>query len=419
MNPRALWESLAQNPTVLAIWAARIVGVGVLTALLGYALRRLGRARDRLASFFQRALHRRGGGLVERSADILYRAVRTLLGVVRVAVSLGVVYLWLASVTIILDPSRRLFVLVVAPLVSAFETVGTAAVDFIPHLMMLVVIVAVARFATRMTHVFADAVTEGDIELSWLDADAVEPTRRLVTIAIWLLALVMGAPYLPGSHSRAFQGIGLAVGVLVSLGSGSAAGNLLAGLVLMYARVFRPGDRIKIGETVGDVVALGAFTTRLRTIKDEEIVIPNSIVQQSAVTNFSRYAREAGVQISTRITIGYETPWRKVHELLLRAARSTDGIETTPAAYVLQRGLGDFYVTYEICAFSKNSRDLHLVEARLCQAIQDSFFAEGVEICSPHYTSLRDGSRAAIPPQAHASPEGSVAPRRPGSPLPT
>jgi small-conductance mechanosensitive channel len=411
MNFREIFAPLFKlDPMMVAIWTVRISGALLITALLVWSLRRLTRVQNRLAAFLQRTMTKKGGGLVARSADVLYRAIRTVLGLVRLAVSLTLVYAWLASVTILLDPSRWLFNLVVSPLIAALATVGQALIEFIPNLAMLVVIVAVARFATRMAQVLAEAIMEGEIELAWLEPDAVEPTRRLVTIGIWLIALVMGAPYLPGSHSRAFQGIGIVLGVLVSLGSGSAAGNLLAGLVMLYSREFRPGDRVKIGDTVGDVESMGAFQTRIRTIKDEEVAIPNAVVQQSQVINYSRYAREQGVQVWTRVTIGYETPWRKVHELLIAAAIATDGIERVPKPYVLQRTLGDYYVTYELCAFTKAANRLHIVEGELNQAILDSFFQEGVELCSPQFTSFRDGSRVQIPPEGGVRPKTTLRP---------
>lgn len=168
---------------------------------------------------------------------------------------------------------------------------------------------------------------------------------------------------------------------------------------------------MKIGDTLGDVTALGAFVTHVRTIKDEDVVIPNAVVQSAAIMNFSRYAGETGVQVHTQVTIGYDTPWRTVHRLLVAAAGMVDGIQLHPEAYVLQKSLDDFYVRYELCAFSDRPNELHLVEARLNQAVQDTFFREGVEICSPHFNNFRDGNASTVPAEMReASPEIQVSP---------
>jgi hypothetical protein len=169
--------------------------------------------------------------------------------------------------------------------------------------------------------------------------------------------------------------------VIVSLGSGSATANLLGGLVLTYTRAFHVGDRVKIGEVEGEITSLGAFSTRLRTPQNEEVVIPNSLVQSGTVKNYTTHAKQEGVAVSVKVSVGYETPWRKVHELLLLAAKHTMGIKSDPEAFVLQRALGDS-VDYELRAHTDRSHELDFVIARLHQAVQDAFFREGVEIAT-------------------------------------
>ncbi|NUN03978.1 MAG: mechanosensitive ion channel family protein [Bryobacteraceae bacterium] len=286
---------------------------------------------------------------------------------------------------------------------SALAAIGASLFAFVPNLLSLGVIVGVAWFFTRVVERFAEAVAQGHLKLSWLHADLARPTRRIVTFFIWVVALVMGHPYLPGSESRAFQGVAVVFGVLISLGSSSVVGNALAGLVLTYSRAYRTGDRIRIGDTVGDVVELGPFNTRLRTTKDEEVIVPNAVVMGGSVVNYSRFAHDGGVQISAKVTIGYDAPWRTVHRLLVTAAARTQAILPAPAPYVLQTSLDDFYVSYEVRAYCDRPRELHLVSAELNQNIQDTFFAEGVEICSPHYEAFRDGNASTIPgSRAHA-----------------
>lgn len=389
-------------PKLLAAWLGRAVGALVATILLVFLLGRLGAILAAVVARIEARMQTRGRGLGYRSvevlsADAIVQLVKSAVGAVRVVASLAAIYLWVVAVAWALDKGGHVFPLVVAPFVGAVSAVGTAFVGFIPNLIFLVVIVFVARFAARTVGLFSDAIAEGRIHLASLDRDLATPTRRLATMLIWVLALVVAVPYLPGSDSRAFQGVALIFGVLVSLGSSSVVSNLLSGLVLTYTRAYRVGDRVRIGDVIGDVVGLGAFTTRVRTLKDEEVSIPNAVVQSGTVYNYTRYARERGVQVHTQVTIGYDTSWRTVHRLLITAAKKTPGLEENPEPYVLQRGLDDFYVRYEINAWCRRPNELHLVEARLCQQIQDEFFREGVEIMSPHYEAHRDGARRAIP----------------------
>lgn len=392
-------------PKVVAAWVARGAGALVATIALAWLLGRLGAILNAIVTRIETRVRARGRGLGYRSVEILsveaiLQLARSAVGAVRVAASLAAIYLWVLAVAWALDKGGRVFPLVVSPFVSAVVAVGTALIGFIPNLIFLLVIFGVARFATRTVNLFADAVAEGRLKLAALDADLATPTRRLVVLGIWVIALMMAVPYLPGSDSRAFQGVALVFGVLVSLGSSSVVSNLLSGLVLTYTRAYRVGDRVRIGDVVGDVVGLGTFTTRIRTIKDEEVSIPNAVVQNGNVHNYSRYASERGVQIHTQVTLGYDTPWRVIHRLLVRAAKNTPGVKPDPEPYVLQRALEDFYVRYEINAWCDRPNELHLVEAALCQQIQDEFFREGVEIMSPHYEAKREGKNPAIPPNA-------------------
>ncbi len=387
----------------LVTWLVRGTGALVATLLVIWLLGRLGAILNAIVTRIEERMKLRGRGLGYRSVEVLsvdaiLQLVRSAVGAVRVVASIATIYLWILAVAWALDKGGRVFPLVVAPFMSALSAVGSAAVAFIPNLIFLLVIITVARFAGRTVGLFADAVGEGRIQLPGLDRDLATPTRRLVTLLIWVIALVMAVPYLPGSDSRAFQGVAVIFGVLVSLGSSSVVSNLLSGLVLTYTRAYRVGDRVRIGDVVGDVVGLGTFTTRIRTIKNEEVSIPNAVVQGGNVHNFSRYARDGlGVQVHTQVTIGYDVPWRKVHRLLLLAAKNTPGLKYTPEPYVLQRALEDFYVRYEISAYCDRPNELHLIEAALCQQIQDEFFAENVEICSPHYEAQRENSEPAIP----------------------
>lgn len=394
------------DPKVVVVWAGRGALALLATFLLGWLLRKIGALVARTNDYIEDRLEEiEGGGIALQKVQIfsryaVLRAARMVLGALRWIAILACIYLWLLACAFALDKSHRVADAILGPLLAGLAGIGQALIGFLPNLIFLVAIVIAARLAMHIVTLFARAIEQGRVEFPWLPRDLAMPSRRLVSIAIWLFALVMAMPYLPGSDSKAFQGISIVLGVLLSLGSTSVTANLLAGLVLTYSRSYREGDRVKIGEVVGDVTALGAFMTRVRTIKDQEVLIPNAVVQNGIILNYSRYAKETGVQVYTQVTIGYNTPWRTVHRLLITAAKYAEGILVVPEPYVLQRALDDFYVRYELCAFSNLPNELHLVEARLNQAIQDVFFREGVEICSPHYRQLRDGNPPALPPQA-------------------
>jgi small-conductance mechanosensitive channel len=220
--------------------------------------------------------------------------------------------------------------------------------------------------------------------------------------------LIIVFPYLPGSQSEAFKGISIFLGVLFSLGSGSAISNLLAGVVLTYMRAYKVGDRVQVGEHMGDVVDRGLLVTKLKTIKNVEVTIPNSSILGGQVQNFSANARGLGLIVNTTVTIGYDAPWRQVHEILINAAKKTDGILAEPPPFVLQTSLNDFHISYEINAYTNRPNDNHNIYSRLHAAIQESFNAAGVEIMSPTFLALRDGNTVTTP-EAHR-PENYEAP---------
>lgn len=396
-------------PKVVAVWAGRVALALLATFILGWLLRRIGVQIARTTDYIDSRLEELEGGVAVHKVQIfsrlaLLRIARLLLGVARWLAILTCIYLWLLACAFALDKSHRVADAILGPLLLGLARIGQAAVGFLPNLLFLLAILLAARLAMHIVTIFARAIEQGRVEFPWLPRDLAMPSRRLISIAIWLIALVVAIPYLPGSDSRAFQGVSIVLGVLLSLGSTSVTANLLAGLVLTYSRSYREGDRVKIGDVVGDITALGAFMTRVRTIKDQEVIIPNAVVQNGTILNYSRYAKETGVQVYTQVTIGYHTPWRDVHRLLITAAKHVEGILVVPEPYVLQRALDDFYVRYELCAFSNVPNELHLVEGRLNQSIQDLFAREGVEICSPHYRQLRDGNPPALPPDSRDVP---------------
>ena len=277
------------------------------------------------------------------------------------------------------------------------RAVVTSLVDYLPNLFFLIVIAAVFYGAIRIVNVVASQIREGHVVLANFPAEWADPTRKIIRFLLVALGVVVAFPYLPASSSPAFTGVSVFLGVLVSLASSSALSNIIAGLVLTYTRAYRIGDRVQVGSTYGDIVATSLLVTRVRTIKNEEITIPNGIVLGNSVTNYSRQAKTLGLILHTSVTIGYDAPWRTVHGLLIDAALATPGVLREPAPFVWQTALNDFYVTYEINAYTASAHDAPAIYADLHARIQDAFYAAGVEIMSPHYASLRDGNAVAIP----------------------
>lgn len=274
---------------------------------------------------------------------------------------------------------------------------GSGVVHAVPGLL----VVALVLFVFQRIVAFADAVferiAEGRLHLPGFHPELARPSRRLARAALWLIGIVVAYPYLPGSDSRAVQGVSVFLGLMISLGSSSVIGNLIAGLVLTYSRAFSIGDRVRIGEHVGDVVALGTFATKLRSLRNEEIALPNSVILSGPVLNYTRHAGEGGLWLHTQVTIGYDVDWRKVHALLSEAALAVPGVEAAPAPIVYQRALNDYHVSYEITCMTRDSHAQLRLYSELHAAIQDAFSRAGVEILSPAYAALRDGNAQALP----------------------
>ena len=274
-----------------------------------------------------------------------------------------------------------------------------SGLDYLPNLVVLAVIALLANYLLRLIRLVFSQIRKGDLTIPGFYPDWADPTDKLIRILVLVLALIVAFPYLPGAKSPAFQGISIFVGILLSLGSSSAVANAIAGVILTYMRSFLEGDWIQIGDTMGEVVERTLLVTRLLTPKAEVVTIPNATVMSGSVKNYSTEARKAGVIFFTSVSISFDVPWRTVHELLISAAMATDHVLRQPAPFVLQRSIDDFYVTYELNAYTATPREVLNIYSDLHRNIQDKFNEAGVEICSPHYSALRDGNSIAIPEQ--------------------
>ena len=278
-----------------------------------------------------------------------------------------------------------------------FGSAGMAVVGYLPSGGFVAIVCLFTYYTLRVLKFLAHAIETGDLPLRAIHPEMAKPTYLIVRLAILLIAFVMAFPYLPGGNSEAFKGVSIFLGLLLSLGSSSAVSNVLAGLVLTYMRAFHIGDRVRIVDTFGDVLERSLLVTRVRTIKNVEVVIPNAAILNNQVVNYSSMARSNGLILNSTVTIGYKAPWRTVHELLIRAALNTDGILTRPAPFVLQTSLNDSHISYELNAYSDQPNEIQNIYSHLHEAIQDSFNKGGIEIMSPSFYALRDGNTVTIP----------------------
>lgn len=270
-------------------------------------------------------------------------------------------------------------------------------VSYIPNLFTIFVIYMAIRYLVRLVRYLAGEVQSERLKLRGFYPDWAIPTYHIIRFLLYAFMIAMIYPYLPGSNSGVFQGISVFVGLIVSLGSSTVIGNIIAGLVITYMRPFKIGDRIKLNDTTGNVVEKTPLVTRIRTPKNEVVTIPNSFVMSSHTVNFSQSAREYGLIIHSEVSIGYDVPWRVVNKLLIEAALNTPGVVDDPRPFVLSTSLSDWYPVYQVNAYIKDADCLAEIYSDLHQNIQDRFNEAGVEIMSPHYMAVRDGNASTIP----------------------
>ncbi len=282
---------------------------------------------------------------------------------------------------------------------SPMKDIFFAVVNYLPDLFKIIVIIICFRYLLKVIRFFANEIASGKLKINGFYADLAMPTYSILRVLFYSFMLVMIWPLLPSSNSEIFQGVSVFIGVIVSLGSTSIVGNVMSGLVMTYMRPFRIGDYIRFGDTEGEVVEKSMLVTRVRTRKNEIVTIPNSNMMSSQTSNFSSSAQRYGVIVHTKITIGYDEPWKKIERLLLDAAEATEGIKKHPKPYVRVTSLDDFYVEYEINGYTDRAKTLPTVYSALHSNILDHFHGAGVEIMSPHIEAHRDNLPLQIPPQ--------------------
>ncbi len=289
--------------------------------------------------------------------------------------------------------AQTLFGYILDPL----KDIGIGLWNFLPNLITIVVIVIVFRYVLKGLYFLKSEIQVENLKIPGFYPDWAAPTYQIVKVLVFAFMVVVIFPYLPGSDSPVFQGVSVFLGFLFTFGSAGSLSNIIAGLVLTYMRLFKMGDRVMIGSISGDVIEKNMLVTRVRTVKNEIISIPNATVMNSHTINYSSDAPEKGLIMHSTITIGYDMPWRAMHEVLVQAALKTPLLLEEPAPFVLQTSLDDFYVSYQINAYTREPNKQAKIYSDLHQNIQDGCNAAGIEIMSPHYRAARDGNQSTIP----------------------
>ena len=277
------------------------------------------------------------------------------------------------------------------------RSIFVSIVDYIPKLFTIIVIWYAVKYLVRLVLYLAREVEVGRLKINGFYPDWAMPTFHIIRFLLYAFMIAMIYPYLPGASSGGFEGLSVLVGLIVSLGSSTVIGNIIAGLVITYMRPFKMGDRIKLNDTTGDIIEKTPLVTRIRTPKNEVVTVPNSFIMSSHTVNYSTSAREYGLIIHSEVSIGYDIPWRQVNQILIDAALNTPGVVDDPRPFVLETSLSDWYPVYQINAYIKEAAKMAQIYSDLHQNIQDKFNEAGIEIMSPHYMAVRDGNETTIP----------------------
>ena len=383
-----LREMLAAREEQLRI-PVLVRGIGLATAatvVFGFLL--WGLVKLRLLALRRLNKVRKGKALAVFDIDlrpILVAVERAAVRMTSLGLGLVAAYLWVTFVLVQFPYSEPWGMRLGAFLAELLGDLAEGALDAIPGLFTVLVIFVFTRLVTRGVAGLFYGVESGRLSFAGLEPQAAKATRRLITLVIWIFAITVAYPYIPGSDTAAFKGISVLLGVMISLGSAGFINQIMSNLVIVYSRALEPGDYVRIGETEGVVAHVGALSTKVITRQREEITIPNAVMTGTTMTNYSRLAATGGAVASTTLTIGYDTAWRQVHALLRLAAERTKGVKRDPEPTVLQRALSDFYVEYQLLVPLERPEDRIPVLSELHAQILDAFNEHDVQIMSPHF----------------------------------
>lgn len=330
----------------------------------------------------------------QKQIGIVFNALR----IARIIFILFIFYITLPFVFSIFPWTKGIADKLIDWTLAPVKSIFLGFVHYLPKLLTILVIYFITRYLVKLVNYLAEEIATGNLTISGFYPDWARPTGSGIKFLLYAFMFVVIFPYLPGSDSKIFQGVSVFLGILFSLGSSSAISNVIAGFVITYMRPFKIGDRVKIGEITGDVIEKNLLVTRLRTIKNEEITVPNASILSGHTINFTTSSKDLGLILHTTVTIGYDVPWQQVQEQLIKAALATEGVMKDKPPFVLQTSLEDFSVAYEINMYTDHSHKMAMIYSDLHRNIQDCFNAAGIEIMSPHFIAHRDGNNTTIPP---------------------
>jgi small-conductance mechanosensitive channel len=399
--------SAQRRPMVLL----RGVGLSLLaTAIALVLLWLIRRATAWMVGHFQQAIDTHPESSAFRWARHAWLLVQRVAQLLMGFLWLSVAYLWLTFVLARFPLTEPLGDRLSDFLFGLLDTLGSGILGAIPALTTAVVILFLTKAFNDAIGNFFKAARAGRVQVPGLHPETVNATHRIVTIIVWGLGIAVAYPFIPMSDSDAFRGLSVMFGFMLTLGSAGIVNQLMSGLVLVYSRALSVGDFVDLGETVGVVSEVGALSTKIINMRNEEVTIPNAVLVGSPIKNYSRLAGARGTLVSTKVTIGYDTPWRQVHAMLIAAAEQTPGLRTTPKPFVYQRSLADWYVEYELFAHMDKPLERVPVLSALHANIQDQFNTYGVQIMSPHFV-MQPGNNVVVPPEHwHAPPAAADVP---------
>jgi small-conductance mechanosensitive channel len=395
-----------REQTALMRGAGYAAAAMVLLAGVLFVLRRLRRLVDSTLERRYRArledLQIAGFKLLH--AERLWDGLRGVIAGVYWLLALACTYLATDFVLLQFPGTRGIAVNLLGWFIDPLATMGRGLLASIPSLIFLLILVLVTRYILQTLRLLFGAIEQGAVKFKSFERDWSWPTYRIVRMLVLAFAVVVAFPYIPGSSSEAFKGVSLFLGIIFSLGSTSIIANAIAGYSMTYRRAFRVGDRIRVGDIVGDVTEVRLQVTHVRSLKNEEVTIPNSVILNSAVVNYSALAASQGLILHTTVGIGYETPWRQVEAMLLMAAGRTPRLLKEPAPYVLQKSLGDFAINYELNAHTDRPGEMNSIYTELHRNILDVFNEYGVAIMTPAYESDPEQAKVVPKDQWYAEP---------------
>jgi len=394
-------ESYSKENTLVE-WVKKISLAVLVLIILAICVKYLNRLfswiADKIKSKEGKSIHGINiGEYTLLDAETQIRIYQVLIKLGKLLIFALLIYLAFPLVFGLFPQSQELAKTLIQSILDPLTLIGIGLWDFFPNLVTILVISLVARYALLGIHYLKEEIKTGKLVLPGFYPDWATPTYQIARVLLIAFTFVVIFPYLPGSDSPVFQGVSVFLGFLFTFGSAGSLSNIVAGIILTYMRLFQVGDRVRIGDTSGDVVEKNMLVTRIRTIKNELISIPNSAVMNSHTINYSVDAPEKGLILHTTVTIGYDVPWREVHQTLLLAAQRTTLILDDPLPFVLQTKLDDFYIAYQLNGYTKNPNQQAVIYSELHQHIQDCFKEANIEIMSPHYRAVREGNDSTVP----------------------